>query len=215
MESWCHCSCLLQAIQLDKDIDRDHQVLALKPSGGARARRATVAARSLCSFTDVRYVGHGYDWQTVKRESLMNNDMRAFESFSHGLEGEPTGWRARLNHLSWFLAAGLLAVVLLPVAAHSPDNARKIELLAKTQASEQASPWRAEERRLQEVIANVKARHVQFNRDQPFYSQTVVDETRDQMVRYIAQGVAPSEALARAVQDVERAGMPQLVLADE
>lgn len=88
----------------------------------------------------------------------------------------------------------------------------KLETLATVQARERADPWLAEQGRLQVVIAEIKQRQVQLNRDQPFYSQALVDETRDRMAGYIVQGVVPSEELVQAVQDVERDGLPALVL---
>jgi len=142
----------------------------------------------------------------------MNNDFSIFNGRDNPREAKATGWRAQLKHLSWFACAGLLPVALLPVAASSSEDVRKVETLATVQARERADPWLAEERRLQVVIADIKQRHVQLNRDQPFYSQAVVDETRDRMARYIVQGVVPSEALVRAMQDVERDGLPALVL---
>ena len=144
----------------------------------------------------------------------MNNDFSAFNVCDSPREALATGWRARLKHVPWFACAALLPVALLPVAASSPEDMGKLQAVARLQAREQANPWLAEERRLQVVIAEIKRRHVQFNRDQPFYSQAVVDETREQMVRYIVQGVVPSQALVQAVQDVEREGLPPLVLAE-
>jgi hypothetical protein len=144
----------------------------------------------------------------------MNYDFSAFNSDGNPRQAVATGWRARVRHASWFVAAGLLAIVLLPVAASSPEDMRKLEAVAQLQAKEQANPWLAEERRLLVVIAEIKQRHMQFDRDQPVYSQAVVDDTRELMVRYIAQGVAPSRALTLAVQDVELEGLPQLVLAE-
>lgn len=144
----------------------------------------------------------------------MNNDFSVFNSCGKPREVLAEGGRVLPKHISWFVCAALLPVALLPVAASSPEDVRKLETLATVQARERADPWLAEERRLQIVLKEVKQRHVQLNRDQPFYSQAVVDETRDRMVRYIVQGVAPSEALVRAMQDFERDGLPALVLAE-
>ena len=144
----------------------------------------------------------------------MNNYFSMFNSEDNPREAKATGWHAQLKYMSWFVCAGLLPVVLLPVAASSTEDVRKLETLPTVQARARADSWLAEERRLQVVLSDIKQRHVQLNRDQPFYSQAVVDETRDRMERYIVQGVVPSEALVRAVRDVERNGLPPLVLAE-
>jgi len=145
----------------------------------------------------------------------MNKDFSAFDRCDEPLRTQVTKRKVRnVRRISWFAGLALLAVLLLPVAARSvEDMALNVEV-AQAQAVEQADPWQAETRRLQAVIAEIRESHIQLNRDQPFYSQALVDDVRDRMAEYIKQGVAPSEALRTAMADIEREGLPATVLVE-
>lgn len=123
-------------------------------------------------------------------------------------------WRTRVINCSWLVAAALLALVLMRVVDSSPQGLRDPAIVAKLLALQRADPWSVEEERLEAVIADTRRRYAQFRRHQPFYSQAVVDQTRENMVRYIKQGIAPSVALARAVEEAERGGQLPIASAE-
>ena len=103
-------------------------------------------------------------------------------------QGAATIWRTRLTNFLWLVGAALLALVLLRLADSTPQGLRDPAIVAKLLAIERADPWSVEEQRLEAVIANTRRRYEQFRRHQPLYSQAVVDQTREQMVRYITRG---------------------------
>jgi hypothetical protein len=145
----------------------------------------------------------------------MNKDFSAFDRCDDVRQPRVTKRNVHnVRRISWLAGLALLAVLLLPLAARSvEDRARNAEV-AQVQAVEQADPWRAETRRLQTVIAEIRERHPQLNRDQPFYSQALVDNVRDRMAAYIRHGAVPSEALRTAMADVEREGLPAMALVE-
>ena len=126
----------------------------------------------------------------------MNYGFNAFSDRGYFRQATVTTWRARLKNLSWLVGSALLALVLLRAAVGDQQD-----------LIERPSKWSVEERRLEAVIADTKRRHLQFRRHQPQYSQAVVNQTREHMVRYIAKGVPPSVALSMAVQEAERGGV--------
>lgn len=115
---------------------------------------------------------------------------------------------------AWLARFMVMSVLLLPASAISLDDIRRQQNGAAALPVEMVYSWKVEEKSLSATVAEIKLRHVQFNRDLPQFSQVLVDDTRSRMVHHIGRGVAPSRALRMAVAEIEREGMPQLVLTE-
>ena len=115
---------------------------------------------------------------------------------------------------AWLARFVVLSVLLLPASASSLDDIRRQQNALAALPGEIVYSWKYEEQSLSATVAEIRARHVQFNRNLPYFSQVLVDDARARMVHYIGRGVAPSRALRMAVADIEREGMPSLVLTE-
>ena len=114
----------------------------------------------------------------------------------------------------WLARFVVLSVLLLPASASSLDDIRRQQNAVAALPGEIVYSWQYEEQSLSATVAEIRLRHVQFNRNLPYFSQVLVDDARARMVHHIGRGVAPSRALRMAVADIEREGMPLLVLTE-
>lgn len=128
-------------------------------------------------------------------------------------EGGTNGW-------SWIAYLILFFVLLLPVIGYQSqvEEQRAAAIAAQKQAEAEAREKAAAEaraqaaavaereqrRRLDVVIAEMEARHPEFNEKDPRFNQNLTNEALARMKAYINQGIEPASALRMAVADMER-----------
>lgn len=119
------------------------------------------------------------------------------------------------NSWSWIGYAVLFFLMLLPAGVYINDVEEKraaalaTQKEAETEARAQAAAVTAaaaenEQRRNFEIaVAEMEARHPEFNENDSRFSQALTDEALARMKAYIKQGMEPASALRLAVSDME------------
>lgn len=128
------------------------------------------------------------------------------------------------NSWSWIGYAILFFLLLLPAGAYVSDvqeqraaaiaaqkqaeaDARQkaeAEARARAEAEAASAAEKAQRHNLDIAIAEMEARHPEFNVKDPRYNQALTDEALARMKAYINQGMEPASALRLAVADMER-----------